>query len=73
MINKDKIKIKEIKALHLEVFGTEEGTVIFKLVEDFLLREDSTSISIEEDYKIIGNVIFSPFILENIQRKNFFF
>ena len=72
MINKDKTKIKEIKALHLEAFGTEEGPVIFKLVEDFLLREDSIAISVEEGCKIIGNVIFSPFILEEYPEKKFF-
>lgn len=72
MTNKEKMIIEEIKALHLEAFGIEEGPVILKLVEDFLLREDSISISVEGDGKIIGNVIFSPFKLLDYPERKFF-
>ena len=72
MITKDKTRIEEIKALHLKAFGLEEGPVIFKLSEEFLLREDSISISEELDGKIVGNIIFSSFILLDYPERKFF-
>lgn len=65
-------RTEDIKNLHLKAFGEEEGPLVAKLAEDFLLRKDSISISIEEDGSIVGNVIFSPFRFEDCPERKYF-
>ena len=61
---------REIKQLHLKAFGKEEGPVIRDLVDDMLEEQETISINIEIDDKLVGNVLFTPFKLnENPEKR----
>lgn len=59
-MNRSEIGI--IKNIHLLAFGDEEGNEVAKLAEDLLSLPDTISISVTRDEKIVGNVLFTPFI-----------
>ncbi|TKG92014.1 N-acetyltransferase [Puteibacter caeruleilacunae] len=56
-------KKQEIQELHLQAFGKEEGPLIHGLVGDMLAEQETISINIEKEDKIVGNVLFTPFKL----------
>lgn len=58
-------KKQEIQNLHLKAFGKKEGPVIYDLVGDILAESETISINIERDGKVIANVLFTPFKLND--------
>lgn len=54
---------QEIQNLHLQAFGKEEGPLIYDLVGNMLTEPETISINIEIEGTITGNVLFSPFKL----------
>lgn len=63
-------EIKIIKNIHLLAFGDEEGEEVSELAATFLAQSGSISINAERDGKIVGNIIFTPFIFkEHLEKK----
>ena len=56
--------IKTIKNIHLLAFGEDEGKETDELAEDFLSLSETLSFNTERDGKIVGNVLFTPFVLK---------
>ncbi len=56
---------QEIQDLHLKAFGEHEGPVISNMVGEMLAQEETISINIKEDDRIVGNIIFTPFKLND--------
>lgn len=54
-----------IKNIHLLAFGEEEGAETADLAESFLALPDTISINAERDGKIVGNIIFTPFLFKD--------
>ena len=60
-----KSKEQRIRNLHLEAFGKTEGPIVSELAGAFLTLPDSISICVERDDKEVGNIIFTPFHLND--------
>ncbi|KZL26277.1 MULTISPECIES: GNAT family N-acetyltransferase [unclassified Pseudovibrio] len=71
MINTENDKV-EIQDLHLQAFGDEEGPVIEKMTEEFLLLPETISINVYRGLRIAGNILFSPFQLDDHPEKKCF-
>ncbi len=61
--------IEEIKKIHLQAFGEEEGELIANLAGTFLPLKDTISITATRDNKIVGNVLFTPFYFDDFKDK----
>lgn len=57
-----------IKNIHFLAFG-EEGKETSELAEAFLAEPDTISISVEREGKMVGNVLFTPFVFEEHPEK----
>lgn len=58
-----------IKNIHLLAFGEAEGKETSELVETLLTLPDTISINAERDGKVVGNVIFTPFVFKEYPNK----
>ena len=56
---------QEIQELHLQAFGKEEGPIIFNMVGEMLCEPETISINIEREDRVVGNIIFTPFKLND--------
>jgi predicted N-acetyltransferase YhbS len=56
--------IDAILNVHRQAFGTDEGPVIEDLARVFLQRAETLSVSVSREDKIVGNVLFTPFIFD---------
>jgi len=56
---------KEIQDLHLQAFGKEEGPLIYDMVGDMLSDPETISINLEQEGRVVGNVLFTPFKLND--------
>lgn len=54
-----------IKNIHLLAFGEEEGKETAELAEAFLSLSETISLNAERDGKIVGNVLFTPFVFDD--------
>lgn len=54
-----------VKNIHFSAFGEKEGEEIAELAEAFLLRPETISINVKRDEKIVGNVLFTPFLFKD--------
>ena len=61
-------KTEIIIDIHRQAFG-DEGEETSKLAASFLARPDTVSVNAERDGKIVGNVLFTPFIFEEYPHK----
>ncbi|MCP9483769.1 N-acetyltransferase [Shimia sp. CNT1-13L.2] len=57
--------IDAIKDVHLKAFGPDEGPDIAALASALLARQDTILISAKRAGKIVGNVLFTPFIFQD--------
>ena len=55
-------EIEAIARLHRSAFGDDEGPEIADLCEALLKLDETISISAERDGKIVGNVLYTPFV-----------
>lgn len=62
-MNRSEIEI--IKNIHLLAFGEEEGKEVATLAENLLSLPEAISISVTRDEKIVGNVLFTPFVFSD--------
>lgn len=60
---------QEIQELHLKAFGKEEGPLIYDLAGDMLDEPETISINITRENRIIGNILFTPFTLNDHPEK----
>lgn len=60
---------QEIQELHLRAFGKKEGPIIFDLAGNMLDEPETISVNIEKKDKIVGNVLFTPFKLNEHPEK----
>lgn len=59
-----------IQELHLQAFGKEEGPIVFDMVGEMLDDPESISINIVQEENVVGNIIFTPFKLnDHIDKK----
>lgn len=58
-----------IKDVHLLAFEKEEGKAVAELVIAFFLHPETISINATRDEKIVGNVLFTPFIFKDHPNK----
>ncbi|MFA3916207.1 GNAT family N-acetyltransferase [Ruegeria hyattellae] len=58
-------EIEPITNVHRLAFGDAEGPEIAKLAESFLALPDTISISAKRAGKIVGNVLFTPFVFQD--------
>ena len=58
----NKAEIEMLVNLHLLAFGEDEGAEVAQLAEAFLSLPETISISVERDGKVVGNVLFTPFV-----------
>lgn len=63
------IEQQKVLDLHMQAFGEEEGPMISILVEEMLSEPGTISINIEEEDRIVGNIIFTPFKLDDYPAK----
>ncbi|MEW2919753.1 GNAT family N-acetyltransferase [Ruegeria sp. ANG10] len=61
----NQVDIDAIVDVHRKAFEKEEGDDIARLAKDFLDLPDTISISSERDGKIVGNVLFTPFVFSD--------
>jgi len=71
MIHAENEKL-EIQNLHLHAFGEQEGPVIQKMTEEFLQLPETISINVYRGLRIAGNILFSPFSLDDHPEKKCF-
>lgn len=62
-------EIEIIKNIHLLAFGEEEGKETAGLAGSFLSLPDTISINAERDGKIVGNILFTPFVFADHPEK----
>ena len=57
-------KIEVIQHIHRQAFGDEEGPVIADLVQKFMALKSTISITTEREGQKVGNVIFTPLMID---------
>ncbi len=71
-MNNSTNEILKIRDIHLQAFGEHEGPVISNMVHEMLAQPESISINVQRDGTEVGNIIFTPFKLNNHPDKKCF-
>ena len=71
-MNSSTNEVLQIQNIHLQAFGEHEGPVISNMVNEMLSQPESISITVQRDGAEVGNIIFTPFKLNNHPDKKCF-